>query len=337
MACNRCSIDHDKNDCPREISFRLDGTVLYGRCGAQPIEPIDLSPLVDGAETNTTLNLDIPNKQLIFNGETQNSYVNLKDIANLIGLDDLADVDYQVTTDGDILQWDNTKQAWVSYTVPSGTIDTVVGVDANGKLVKQGSPQTPQAPDTVPLGGIIVYPAEVSNLPSSYKECDGQALSRSVYSDLFTLIGTRYGVGDGSTTFNLPNIQGRTVFGLSSSDTQFNVIGQTGGEKSHAMTSNELVTHSHSVDPPSTTTSSAGSHTHTVNRDVAYTDASSRQTYSQGGNQAFGYGDHSLLNSAGAHTHTINIGAFNSANAGGGNPFNVLNPYITMPYVMRVL
>ena len=56
-----------------------------------------------------------------------------------------------------------------------------------------------------PTGTIIIWPS--STTPSGYLLCDGSAISRTTYSALFSVIGTTYGVGDGSSTFNLPNSQ----------------------------------------------------------------------------------------------------------------------------------
>lgn len=73
--------------------------------------------------------------------------------------------------------------------------------------------------DGVPLGAIIAYSAN-GELPSGYLLCDGAAVSRTMYHDLFAAIGTTYGAGDGSTTFNVPDYntaerfaQGSTVAG----------------------------------------------------------------------------------------------------------------------------
>ena len=59
------------------------------------------------------------------------------------------------------------------------------------------------------LGGISFWPNDLSKLPITYKVCNGQTLNISEYPQLFEIIGTRYG-GNGTTTFNLPNIEGHT-------------------------------------------------------------------------------------------------------------------------------
>lgn len=63
------------------------------------------------------------------------------------------------------------------------------------------------------VGAIVAYAG--NDLPNNYLECNGQEVSRSTYADLFSIIGTTYGDGDGSTTFNLPNLQDK--FPMSSS------------------------------------------------------------------------------------------------------------------------
>lgn len=65
-----------------------------------------------------------------------------------------------------------------------------------------------------------------------WKLCDGSAVSRITYADLFALRGTADGAGDGSTTFNLPNGQGRFLVGYKSGDADFGTLGGTGGAKS---------------------------------------------------------------------------------------------------------
>ena len=75
--------------------------------------------------------------------------------------------------------------------------------------------------------------------------CNGSAISRTTYSNLFSIIGTTYGSGDGSTTFNIPNLKGKVPVGLNSSDDSFKTLGQTGGEKTHKLTVDEMPKHSH--------------------------------------------------------------------------------------------
>lgn len=97
--------------------------------------------------------------------------------------------------------------------------------------------------DSLPIG--TVFPWFTNDVPTNFLELNGQAVSRTIYSDLFELYGTTYGTGDGSTTFNLPNLSGRVPVGLDSDDTDFNEIGKTYGEKEHTLTVDELAEHNH--------------------------------------------------------------------------------------------
>lgn len=85
----------------------------------------------------------------------------------------------------------------------------------------------------VPTGGMLPYGGSAA--PSGYLLCDGSAVSRSTYSALFTVLGTAYGAGDGSTTFNVPDMRGRSPLGSGTgSGLTSRSIGQNGGEVSPA-------------------------------------------------------------------------------------------------------
>lgn len=98
----------------------------------------------------------------------------------------------------------------------------------------------------------LIYMFGGSVAPSGFLMCDGSAISRSTYADLFSSIGTTYGVGDGTTTFNLPDMSGRVPIGVSLDI----ALGDFGGEETHTLLTNELPSHSHGI--PS------HGHTHTI-------------------------------------------------------------------------
>lgn len=79
--------------------------------------------------------------------------------------------------------------------------------------------------------------------PQGYLLCDGSAVSRTDYADLFTVIGTTYGAGDGSTTFNVPNLSGRVVIGVSST----HALASTGGAETVTLQTANLPSHTHTV------------------------------------------------------------------------------------------
>ena len=70
-----------------------------------------------------------------------------------------------------------------------------------------------------------IVPWSSSSVPSGFLECDGSAVSRSTYSALFAIIGTTYGTGDGSSTFNLPNLSDKIALGKSNNK----ALASTGG------------------------------------------------------------------------------------------------------------
>lgn len=82
----------------------------------------------------------------------------------------------------------------------------------------------------VPTGTLA--PTARATAPTGWLLCDGSAVSRTTYADLFAAIGTAFGAGDGVDTFNLPDARGRVLVGLSG-DAEFNTLGETGGAKTH--------------------------------------------------------------------------------------------------------
>ena len=85
----------------------------------------------------------------------------------------------------------------------------------------------------LPLGSIIPFAGSQNKLPNTYLFCDGSEVSRTEYADLFNIIGTMYGEGDGSTTFNLPNLVGRVPVGSDDSDSSLQALGNSIGNKVH--------------------------------------------------------------------------------------------------------
>lgn len=95
----------------------------------------------------------------------------------------------------------------------------------------------------VPAG--VVVPFAGATAPQGWMLCAGQAVSRAIYADLYAVLGATYGTGDGSTTFNLPDLRGRTVFGLDNMNgtdagrvSAANTRGGSGGSESKSGTTN---------------------------------------------------------------------------------------------------
>ncbi|HML21808.1 MAG TPA: phage tail protein [Aggregatilinea sp.] len=104
----------------------------------------------------------------------------------------------------------------------------------------------------LPVGAMIPYP--VTTPPTGWLLCAGQPVSRTSYPDLFAAIGTTFGLGDGSTTFNLPDFRGRTIAGLDNmggvsanrvTNGAADAVGGSMGEELHQLTVEELPPHAH--------------------------------------------------------------------------------------------
>lgn len=93
-----------------------------------------------------------------------------------------------------------------------------------------------------PTGSVLAYAG--MSAPTGWFTCNGQAVNRTTYSTLFGIIGTTYGIGDGSTTFNVPNLINSAPFGIGS---RFS-IGQTGGSLDPSF--NTMVSHNHNYSDP---------------------------------------------------------------------------------------
>ena len=95
-------------------------------------------------------------------------------------------------------------------------------------------------------GGVPALPSGMlspfagSTAPIGWLLSDGSAVSRSAFPALFSAIGTTYGTGDGSTTFNLPDLRGRVAAGRDVSQTEFDTLGETGGAKSVILSASEM-------------------------------------------------------------------------------------------------
>lgn len=109
----------------------------------------------------------------------------------------------------------------------------------------------------IPVGVILGWAA--ASAPTGWLLCDGSNVSRTTYSALFSIIGTTFGAGDGSTTFGLPNLKGRIIIGVDASNVDIDTIGETQGSWDHTHDSGTLAVASHTHGPG---TLQVASHSH---------------------------------------------------------------------------
>jgi microcystin-dependent protein len=235
------------------------------------------------------------------------------------------------------------------------------GFDVTNQILKVGTGVTPwsslQGKSLATGGGApgIISQFAGATAPPGYLLCDGTAVSRSTYSALFTTIGIAYGAGNGTTTFNLPNLQNRIPVGKGP-DTEFDTLGETGGEKSVTLTSSQIPAHSHPNTLSSNTVASSG-HAHgpgsyaagigATNNNIAaigYVASFVRgggpgqSTYTItggiGGAQNFNHYTPVYGESDGANG-TTTVGITNQNNTGGGGAHTNLQPYIVVNYIIK--
>lgn len=190
------------------------------------------------------------------------------------------------------------------------------------------SSAVPTVNEIMPVG-TIVQTARLA-ATTGWLLCQGQAISRAIYSALFSAIGTTYGVGDGSTTFNIPDMRSRIPVGWDdpAAYADFRPLGKTGGERTVALTATNIPGHTHSG-----TTSTNGAHQHWVyaykdKDDLNFTGNSNRL---QGSDAVTPYDQ--LTSSEGNHNHTFTTDAGSGLN---GSAHNNLQPYIVLNYMIKV-
>ena len=161
----------------------------------------------------------------------------------------------------------------------------------------------------VPVGVVQMWAG--ASAPSGWLLCQGQAVSRTTYAALYAVCGTAYGTGDGSSTFNLPDLRARMPLGLNGSGT-FNALGKTGGEENHTLTTAEMPSHGHEV---------------------------------TAGNAMPKLGAWATNMGAGSSWRSISItngsdgalGVVSASNTGGGGAHNNMPPYVVMSFIIKAL
>lgn len=159
------------------------------------------------------------------------------------------------------------------------------------------------------VGDIIMSGNSLGVARGGFLLCDGSAVSRALYSDLFTEIGVTFGPGDGVTTFNIPDFRSRSPIGVGQgTGLSSYVMGQTAGEENHILTVAELATHTHLQN----------SHNHTQDAHTHTQDAHTHTVTDPGHNHTQNSHNHTQD----AHTHTQDAHLHSITDPGHTHPYN---------------
>jgi len=210
----------------------------------------------------------------------------------------------------------------ITLTLPNsdGDANDVLQSDGSGNLSFTALPQA------VPTGS--VHMMATTTAPSGYLKCNGSAISRTTYAALFAIIGTTHGAGDGSSTFNVPDLRGEFVRGWDDGR------GIDSSRNFGTAQSDQNAQHNHSA----SATSTAGAHSHALNYQrkhvedtgtAAVTDIRREGGDGDGGSQTFSNNtDSGFMNNA-----TVSVSTSVSIGNQGGNEARPRN--IAMMYVIK--
>jgi microcystin-dependent protein len=252
------------------------------------------------------------------------------------GLDIDSDLDIQ---ENELLNVGAVNLVSLDASLPASSVQALQSIEGdlwynNGDgtpvQITQGSSIASASSPLVPSGVIWQYGG--SSAPTGFLLCNGGAISRTTYGDLFTAIGTTFGAGDGTTTFNLPNFNGRVAVGAGAyadpvSGSVTRTMGSSAGAEKHLLTTSEMPSHNHG----------GGNHQHFSISNPQSNDAVSSTNYLSR-TADYGANYFSYIASGGATPATQGLtsasGTIISSNGGGTN-HNNMQPYLVTNYIIK--
>jgi microcystin-dependent protein len=206
-----------------------------------------------------------------------------------------------------------------TVTLSANLIASIINVSGNSTFagnVAVGGSLTQGGGLVMPTGAMLEYAGSAA--PTGWLLCNGAAISRTVYAALFAVLGTAYGAGDGSTTFNLPDRRGKFSVGVDGTYTR----GSTGGATSGTTSSNGSHNHGGNTGSTTLTTAQIPAHNHSVN-DPGHSHSTPWNIYD---NQNFAPG---IREGSGAYRATIGTNSaatgitINNNGGGGGHDHTI--------------
>jgi len=180
----------------------------------------------------------------------------------------------------------------------------------------------------------IIVPWSSSSVPTGFLECNGANVSRSTYSDLFAVVGTTYGSGDGSSTFGLPDLQDNVAVGKSDNK----ALASTGGANTVANSGSVSTTVTGNVGGSTANATLSESQLASHDHQFYYVNAFFGGAYAptRDGYQNVAFYNTNNAGSGGGHSHNMSANFSGSGSSNfTGSANSVLQPYVTTLYIIK--